>query len=111
MSFILIPLCSLVVAAFIVSLVLSKKRILIIPLIVSSVILLAAAAYVIIDTGKNNGDYVSEINFANPVKQVLTEEGNSPQIMIPTYNETATDGLGRVLPGYEETGGPKKGNM
>ena len=109
MSFILIPLCSLVVAAFIVSLVLSKKRILIIPLIVSSVILLAAAAYVIIDTGKNNGDYVSEINFANPVKQVLTEEGNSPQIMIPTYNETATDGLGRVLPGYEETGGPKKG--
>ena len=63
----------------------------------------------IIDTGKRNGDYVSEINFANPVKQVLTEEGNSPQIMIPTYNETATDGLGRVLPGYEETGGPKKG--
>ena len=45
---------------------------------------------------------------ASPAGQVLTEKGNSPQIIITNYNETATDALGRVLPTSEETGLPKE---
>ena len=46
---------------------------------------------------------------AAPGKQVLTSKGASPQILITNYNETATDALGRKLPGSEETGLPKEG--
>ena len=46
---------------------------------------------------------------ASPEGQVLTEDGNSPQILIRNYNETATDALGRVLPTSAETGLPKEG--
>lgn len=45
---------------------------------------------------------------ASPEGQVLTEKGNSPQIIIRNYNETATDALGRVLPTSSETGLPKE---
>ncbi len=45
---------------------------------------------------------------ASPEGQVLTEKGNSPQIIIRNYNETATDALGRVLPTSAETGLPKE---
>ena len=46
---------------------------------------------------------------ASPEGQVLTEAGNSPQILIRNYNETATDALGRVLPTSAEAGLPKEG--
>ena len=45
---------------------------------------------------------------ASPERQVLTEKGASPQILIPTYNETATDALGRTLASHKEAGLPKK---
>ena len=45
---------------------------------------------------------------ASPDRQVLTEKGASPQILIPTYNETATDALGRTLASHKEAGLPKK---
>ena len=45
---------------------------------------------------------------ASPEKQVLTEKGASPQILIPNYNETATDALGRTLVTHKEAGLPKK---
>lgn len=45
---------------------------------------------------------------ASPTKQVLTEKGASPQILIPNYNETATDALGRKLVTHQEAGMPKK---
>ena len=45
---------------------------------------------------------------ASPEKQVLTERGASPQVLISNYNETATDALGRTLVTYKEAGLPKK---
>lgn len=45
---------------------------------------------------------------ASPEKQTLTEKGASPQILIPNYNETATDALGRTLVTHREAGLPKK---
>lgn len=45
---------------------------------------------------------------ASPEKQVLTETGASPQVLIPNYNETATDALGRTLVTCKEAGLPKK---
>lgn len=45
---------------------------------------------------------------ASPKKQILTEKGASPQILIPNHNETATDALGRKLVTYQEAGLPKK---
>ena len=44
---------------------------------------------------------------ATPGKQVLTEKGASPQILITNYNEVATDALGRTLPTSDEAGLPK----
>ena len=49
-----------------------------------------------------------EFKPAAPDKQVLTEDGKSPQIIITNYNETATDALGRRLPTSDEVGLPKK---
>ena len=46
---------------------------------------------------------------ASPEGQVLTAEGNSPQILIRNYNETAIDALGRPLPTSAEAGLPKEG--
>ena len=46
---------------------------------------------------------------ASPEKQILTEKGASPQIIITNYNEVATDALGRALPTSEEVGLPKAG--
>ncbi len=57
-------------------------------------------------TGKPH-DSEPQISFAVPEGQVLTAEGNSPQIRIPTYNETGVDALDRRLPAYEEAGAPK----
>jgi hypothetical protein len=45
---------------------------------------------------------------ASPEGQKLTKEGNSPQIIIRNYNETAIDALNRALPTSEECGLPKK---
>ncbi len=45
---------------------------------------------------------------ASPKKQILTAKGASPQILIPNYNETATDALGRKLVTHKEAGYPKK---
>ncbi len=45
---------------------------------------------------------------ASPEKQILTEKGASPQILIPNHNETATDALGRRLVTHEEAGFCKK---
>ena len=49
-----------------------------------------------------------EFKPAAPDKQVLTEDGKSPQIIVTNYNETATDALGRRLPTSDEVGLPKK---
>ncbi len=46
---------------------------------------------------------------ASPEGQVLTEKGNSPQILIHNYNESAIDALGRPLPTSAEAGLPKEG--
>lgn len=51
---------------------------------------------------------IGAFNPASPKKQILTEKGASPQILIPNYNETATDALGRKLVTYKEAGLPKK---
>ena len=53
---------------------------------------------------------IDQLSFtpASPGKQVLTEKGRSPQIIITNYNETATDALGRTLPTSDEVGLPKK---
>ena len=45
---------------------------------------------------------------ASPKKQILTEKGASPQILILNHNETATDALGRRLVTHQEAGFPKK---
>ncbi len=45
---------------------------------------------------------------ASPEGQVLTEGGNSPQILIHNYNESAIDALGRSLPTSDEVGLPKE---
>lgn len=45
---------------------------------------------------------------AVPEGQVLTADGNSPQILIHNYNESAIDALGRSLPTSAETGLPKE---
>ena len=62
-------------------------------------------------SGKTYSDSRKLLKFtpASPEKQVLTEDGRSPQILITNYNETATDALGRTLPTSAETGLPKKG--
>ncbi len=62
-------------------------------------------------SGGNYSDSTKLLKFtpASPEKQVLTEDGRSPQILVTNYNETATDALGRTLPTSAETGLPKKG--
>lgn len=56
--------------------------------------------------GRNESAWAFEP--ASPKKQILTEKGASPQILIPNHNETATDALGRKLVTHKEAGYPKK---
>ena len=51
---------------------------------------------------QSGNEKVPAFNPASPTKQVLTEKGASPQILIPNYNETATDALGRKLVTHQE---------
>ncbi len=53
-------------------------------------------------------DHLLSFTPASPEKQILTEKGASPQILIPNHNETATDALGRRLVSHKEAGLPKK---
>lgn len=90
-----------------------KKRRLLINLSVLITAVFTAWAVIMIFTGNSDSRTGMEnsypsINFAKPDRQVLTVKGNSPQIQIPNYNETAVDGLNRHLPGFEETGAPKE---
>ncbi|MBO5042702.1 MAG: hypothetical protein J6D87_07035 [Clostridia bacterium] len=56
----------------------------------------------------DHNENVLAFNPASPKKQILTEKGASPQILIPNHNETATDALGRKLVTHKEAGFPKK---
>ena len=56
--------------------------------------------------GRNESAWAFEP--ASPKKQILTEKGASPQILIPNHNETAIDALGRKLVTHKEAGYPKK---
>ena len=61
------------------------------------------------DTAPDTSRELLTFTPASPEKQVLTEKGASPQILITNYNEVATDALGRALPTSEEAGLPKEG--